>query len=137
MTIIFLVHFFYSTFSLKCSSLFPPGTNGGVTAVGLLASFLGGLTVGVAYYVTQLLLVGDLNMADSQWPIMVYAGMAGLLGSMLDSFLGAHMQYSGGNNTVSAYNTGAVPFSNILYYDFFSPFKTYYTMTFIQFFDIL
>ncbi|KAF3859667.1 hypothetical protein F7725_022066 [Dissostichus mawsoni] len=56
------------------------GTNGGVTAVGLLASFLGGLTVGVAYYVTQLLFVGDLNMADPQWPIMVYAGMAGLLG---------------------------------------------------------
>ncbi|XP_054480774.1 transmembrane protein 19 [Anoplopoma fimbria] len=73
----------------------PAGTNGGVTAVGLVASFLGGLAVGAAYYVTQLLMVEDLNLADPQWPIMVYGGVAGLLGSMLDSFLGAHMQYSG------------------------------------------
>ncbi|XP_031152804.1 transmembrane protein 19 [Sander lucioperca] len=73
----------------------PAGTNGGVTPVGLVASLLGGLVVGAAYYVTQLLLVGDLNLADPQWPIIVYGGVAGLLGSMLDSFLGAHMQYSG------------------------------------------
>ncbi|KAA8580396.1 transmembrane protein 19 [Etheostoma spectabile] len=73
----------------------PAGTNGGVTPVGLVASLLGGLVVGGAYYVTQLLLVGDLNLADPQWPIVVYGGVAGLLGSMLDSFLGAHMQYSG------------------------------------------
>lgn len=71
------------------------GTNGGVTPVGLVASFLGGLVVGAAYFLTQLLLVNDLNMADPQWPLVVYGGVAGLLGSMLDSFLGAHMQYSG------------------------------------------
>ncbi|XP_068443126.1 transmembrane protein 19 [Clinocottus analis] len=73
----------------------PAGTNGGVTPVGLVASFLGGLAVGVGYYATQLLMVDDLNMAPPQWPIMMYASMAGLLGSMLDSYLGAHMQYSG------------------------------------------
>ncbi|XP_034382606.1 transmembrane protein 19 isoform X2 [Cyclopterus lumpus] len=73
----------------------PVGTNGGVTPVGLVASLLGGLVVGVAYYATQLLLVDDLNMAHPQWPIVVYGGVAGLLGSLLDSFLGAHMQYSG------------------------------------------
>lgn len=78
----------------------PAGTNGGVTNVGLVASFLGGLTVGVAYYVTQLLLVNDLHLAGSQWPIMVYGGMAGLLGSMLDSFLGAQMQYSGFDSSI-------------------------------------
>lgn len=71
------------------------GTNGGVTPIGLVASFLGGLVVGVAYFVTQLLLVNDLHLADPQWPVIVYGGVAGLLGSMLDSFLGAHMQYSG------------------------------------------
>lgn len=60
-----------------------------------MASFLGGLVVGVAYFVTQLLLVSDLHMADPQWPIILYGGVAGLLGSLLDSFLGAHMQYSG------------------------------------------
>lgn len=73
----------------------PAGTNGGVTPVGLLASFLGGLAVGVAYFATQLLTVHDLQLSDPQWPVMLYAGVAGLLGSMLDSFLGAHMQYSG------------------------------------------
>ncbi|KAM6895380.1 transmembrane protein 19 [Xenentodon cancila] len=73
----------------------PTGTNGGVTPVGLIASFLGGAAVGVAYFVAQLLLVNNLQYADPQWPIIVYGGVAGLLGSMLDSFLGANMQYSG------------------------------------------
>uniref|UniRef100_A0A3B5M5Q7 Transmembrane protein 19 n=1 Tax=Xiphophorus couchianus TaxID=32473 RepID=A0A3B5M5Q7_9TELE len=71
-----------------------PATNGGVTPVGLAASFLGGATVGVAYFATQLLAVGDLPLADPQWPVVLYGGVAGLLGSMLDSLLGAHMQYS-------------------------------------------
>uniref|UniRef100_A0AAQ4PQX4 Transmembrane protein 19 n=1 Tax=Gasterosteus aculeatus aculeatus TaxID=481459 RepID=A0AAQ4PQX4_GASAC len=73
----------------------PAGTNGGVTTVGLVASFLGGLVVGGAYYATQLLLVNDLDLVNPQWPIVVYGGVAGLVGSLLDSFLGAHMQYSG------------------------------------------
>ncbi|XP_077956884.1 transmembrane protein 19 isoform X2 [Gasterosteus aculeatus] len=73
----------------------PAGTNGGVTTVGLVASFLGGLVVGGAYFATQLLLVNDLDLVNPQWPIVVYGGVAGLVGSLLDSFLGAHMQYSG------------------------------------------
>lgn len=73
----------------------PAGTNGGVTTVGLIASFLGGIAVGAAYYVAQILLVSDLHLADPQWPIMVYGGVAGLAGSVLDSYLGAYMQYSG------------------------------------------
>ncbi|XP_035473327.1 transmembrane protein 19 [Scophthalmus maximus] len=78
----------------------PAGTNGGVTPVGLVASFLGGLAVGVAYFATQLLMVNDLHLANPQWPIMVYGGVAGLVGSMLDSFLGAHMQYSGFDSSI-------------------------------------
>ncbi|CAB1421788.1 unnamed protein product [Pleuronectes platessa] len=78
----------------------PAGTNGGVTPVGLVASFLGGLAVGVAYFVTQLLTVSNLHLSDPQWPIMVYGGVAGLLGSMLDSFLGAHLQYSGFDSSI-------------------------------------
>uniref|UniRef100_A0A3Q3F7I4 Transmembrane protein 19 n=1 Tax=Labrus bergylta TaxID=56723 RepID=A0A3Q3F7I4_9LABR len=78
----------------------PAGTNGGVTPVGLAASFLGGVAVGAAYFLTQLLFVSDLHLADPQWPIMVYGGLAGLLGSMLDSFLGAHMQYSGFDSSI-------------------------------------
>ncbi|XP_049891900.1 transmembrane protein 19 [Epinephelus moara] len=78
----------------------PAGTNGGVTTVGLVASLLGGFAVGAAYYATQLLMVSDLHLADPQWPIMMYGGVAGLLGSMLDSFLGAHMQYSGFDSSI-------------------------------------
>ncbi|KAM9824790.1 transmembrane protein 19 [Neosynchiropus ocellatus] len=78
----------------------PAGTNGGVTAVGLFASFFGGLTVGVAYFMSQLLMVSNLHLADPQWPVVVYGGVAGLLGSMLDSFLGAHMQYSGFDSSI-------------------------------------
>ncbi|XP_060758769.1 transmembrane protein 19 isoform X2 [Neoarius graeffei] len=72
-----------------------PGTNGGVTVVGLVASLLGGATVGTAYFMSQLLLVSDLHLAAPQWPIVVYGTVAGLLGSLLDSLLGAVMQYSG------------------------------------------
>lgn len=88
--------------SLSGTVLFSPGTNGGVTPVGLVASFLGGAAVGVAYFVTQLVTVSDLHLADPQWPIVVYGGVAGLLGSLLDSFLGAHMQYSGRTTVVAA-----------------------------------
>lgn len=78
----------------------PAGTNGGVTTVGLVASFLGGLTVGGAYFLTQHLFVSDLHLADPQWPIFLYGGVAGLLGSLLDSFLGANMQYSGFDSSI-------------------------------------
>ncbi|XP_023682710.2 transmembrane protein 19 isoform X1 [Paramormyrops kingsleyae] len=73
----------------------PPGTNGGVTPVGLVASLLGGMTVGVAYFISQILFARDLNLAAPQWPIIVFGAAAGLTGSLLDSFLGASMQYSG------------------------------------------
>ncbi|KAI5094241.1 transmembrane protein 19 [Silurus meridionalis] len=73
----------------------PAGTNGGVTAVGVGASLLGGATVGMAYFISQLLLVSDLHQAAPQWPLVVYGATAGFLGSLLDSLLGAVMQYSG------------------------------------------
>ncbi|CAG5926792.1 unnamed protein product [Menidia menidia] len=76
------------------------GTNGGVTPVGLVASFLGGAAVGGAYFATQVLLISELHLADPQWPLVLYGGAAGLLGSLLDSFLGAHMQYSGFDSSI-------------------------------------
>ncbi|XP_053939598.1 transmembrane protein 19 isoform X2 [Cuculus canorus] len=73
----------------------PVGTNGGVTLVGLLSSFLGGMVVGIAYFLTQLIFVTDLEISAPQWPIIVFGAAAGLLGSIVDSYLGATMQYSG------------------------------------------
>ncbi len=54
--------------------------------------------MGTAYYFMQLLLVKDLHLAVLQWPIILYGAIAGLFGSLLDSFLGATMQYSGNLN---------------------------------------
>ncbi|OBS82259.1 hypothetical protein A6R68_23749 [Neotoma lepida] len=73
----------------------PSGTNGGVTVVGLASSLLGGACVGLAYFVTQLLFVNDLDISAPQWPIIAFGGLAGLLGSVVDSYLGATMQFSG------------------------------------------
>ncbi|XP_074936900.1 transmembrane protein 19 isoform X3 [Phalacrocorax aristotelis] len=73
----------------------PVGTNGAVTLVGLLSSCLGGMAVGIAYFITQLIFVTDLEVFAPQWPIIVFGAAAGLLGSIVDSYLGATMQYSG------------------------------------------
>lgn len=34
-------------------------------------------------------------MSPVQWPLIIYGGIAGLLGSLVDSLLGATLQYSG------------------------------------------
>ncbi|XP_027248188.1 transmembrane protein 19 isoform X3 [Cricetulus griseus] len=73
----------------------PVGTNGGVTVVGLASSLLGGTFVGLAYFLTQLVFVSDLDISAPQWPIIAFGGLAGLLGSVVDSYLGATMQFSG------------------------------------------
>ncbi|XP_030303724.1 transmembrane protein 19 isoform X1 [Calypte anna] len=73
----------------------PVGTNGGITLVGLLSSLLGGMAVGIAYFITQLIFVSDLEISAPQWPLIVFGAAAGLLGSIVDSYLGATMQYSG------------------------------------------
>ncbi|KAM4671780.1 transmembrane protein 19 isoform 3-T3 [Amazona ochrocephala] len=73
----------------------PVGTNGAITFVGLLSSLLGGMVVGIAYFITQLIFVTDLEVSAPQWPIIVFGAAAGLLGSIVDSYLGATMQYSG------------------------------------------
>uniref|UniRef100_A0A803VZW2 Transmembrane protein 19 n=1 Tax=Ficedula albicollis TaxID=59894 RepID=A0A803VZW2_FICAL len=78
----------------------PVGTNGAVTLVGLISSLLGGMTVGIAYFITQLIFVTDLEMSAPQWPIIVFGAAAGLLGSVVDSYLGATMQYSGFDQTI-------------------------------------
>jgi len=75
----------------------PRGTNGGVSVPGLIASLGGGMLVGVAYYLGVLLSAsgGDMARAPEQWRIILVGGLAGLLGSIIDSLLGASLQYSG------------------------------------------
>ena len=73
------------------------GTNGGVSALGTLASAFGGGSVGLAYYLCLLACAPPSLMAGapSQWRLIPLAALAGVLGSLIDSVLGATLQYSG------------------------------------------
>eukprot|EP00092_Neocalanus_flemingeri_P016637 GFUD01017998.1.p1 GENE.GFUD01017998.1~~GFUD01017998.1.p1 ORF type:complete len:333 (+),score=74.24 GFUD01017998.1:91-1089(+) len=75
----------------------PRGTNGGVTPVGLLSSFVGGLVIGVAYFVGVLMSAAsmDMEVAPNQILVILVGGLGGLGGSLLDSLLGASLQFSG------------------------------------------
>lgn len=73
----------------------PKGTNGGVSVPGLVASAAGGLLVGVVFFTTQWLLLGVATEATPQWIVLPLATVAGLIGSVIDSLLGATLQYSG------------------------------------------
>lgn len=75
----------------------PRGTNGGVSGIGLLVSFLGGVLIGVVHYLTNLYTIDTdvLRVSSAQWPLIVIGGVGGLVGSLIDSVIGATMQYSG------------------------------------------
>ena len=82
----------------------PKGTNGGVSAIGTFSSLCGGLTVGLAYWITWAVFASLRNDQEtstkivtlvSQLPVVLITGAAGLIGSFVDSILGAMVQYSG------------------------------------------
>lgn len=75
----------------------PPGTSGGVTVVGLMASLAGGLFIGAVAYMLFWLSGGEtsqpISLRDMHGTLLA-AGAAGILGSMLDSLMGATVQAS-------------------------------------------
>lgn len=75
----------------------PRGTNGGVSSWGLFMSFVGGIFIGIFYYIATLLFVDSESLLNSpvQFPVILIGGLAGLFGSIIDSFLGATCQFSG------------------------------------------
>lgn len=70
----------------------PRGTNGGVSLAGLAASSAGGAFIGLVYYITSLIFLWS---AELQWVALPVGLCAGLFGSVLDSVMGATLQYSG------------------------------------------
>ena len=101
----------------------PRGTNGGVTLLGLVSSALGGLVVGLAHYLGILLtsLQSDLTRAPSQLWVIFLGGLGGLLGSVVDSLLGATLQFSGRDRKtgkiVEVYAEGVEPISGTMILD--------------------
>merc|ERR1719412_2767976 len=95
----------------------PKGTNGGGTMEGPVASLVGGLVVGLAYYlgIAMAATQADLAMAPIQLTIILVGGMGGLLGSLLDSLIGASLQFSGKDvktgRIVEVPREGVVPIS--------------------------
>lgn len=72
------------------------GTNGGVTLQGLLAATAGGLTIGLTFNVVGLLTAEcSFDVALRQLLIIPISATSGLLGSLIDSLLGATLQFSG------------------------------------------
>ena len=86
------------------------GTNGGVTLLGLAASVAGGVFIGLVFYASGIVspsFVGPRRVAIQQWVCVLAGAGAGLLGSLLDSVLGATIQFTGYNR-----NTGKITGKN-------------------------
>ena len=74
------------------------GTNGGVTVAGFLASMAGGLFIGVVFYSAGVFSPsGNFAAAVPQWQLIPVGLAAGLVGSIIDSILGATVQFTGYN----------------------------------------
>ncbi|CAG8445510.1 6488_t:CDS:2 [Ambispora gerdemannii] len=67
----------------------PPGTNGGVSPLGLVASLFGGFVIGIVAFVS----LGLSGGCDRwMWELIPIASLAGFIGSLVDSVLGATVQ---------------------------------------------
>ncbi|KAM0856540.1 hypothetical protein ACQ4PT_049051 [Festuca glaucescens] len=72
------------------------GTNGGVTLQGLLAATAGGLTIGLTFVAVGLITAEcSFEVVLRQLLAIPISAAAGLLGSLIDSLLGATLQFSG------------------------------------------
>eukprot|EP00195_Chlamydomonas_chlamydogama_P001436 CAMPEP_0202920566 /NCGR_PEP_ID=MMETSP1392-20130828/76920_1 /ASSEMBLY_ACC=CAM_ASM_000868 /TAXON_ID=225041 /ORGANISM="Chlamydomonas chlamydogama, Strain SAG 11-48b" /LENGTH=573 /DNA_ID=CAMNT_0049614069 /DNA_START=234 /DNA_END=1955 /DNA_ORIENTATION=+ len=91
------------------------GTNGGVTLLGLSASIFGGMFIGLVFYVTALasptlwIFEQQQGLALQQWKLIPLGLMAGLVGSVLDSVLGATLQYTGYNRVTGTISSKPGP----------------------------
>ena len=83
--------------SIKTGRRVPPGTSGGVSGLGLGASLSGGLFIGAAAWMLLLAVPGQAApdavsaaLRPAAW--VGIAGLAGIIGSLVDSWIGATWQ---------------------------------------------
>mmetsp|Transcript_3887 Transcript_3887/g.9523 ORF Transcript_3887/g.9523 Transcript_3887/m.9523 type:complete len:287 (+) Transcript_3887:429-1289(+) len=71
----------------------PHGTNGGISVLGLTASAAGGLFIGLCFWLFGALL--GVHSRRENLLVIAIGCVGGFLGSLIDSLLGATVQYSG------------------------------------------
>lgn len=71
----------------------PIGTNGAISIAGLVAACAGGLLIGFGSLASFSLFTD--HSSSPQWPIVLFCLYGSLFGSVIDSILGATLQYSG------------------------------------------
>lgn len=70
----------------------PHGTNGGMSLLGTLASAMGGLFIGLLFWVFSFCLNMNNPQSTPQYPMIFVGLISGVMGSLLDSLLGALLQ---------------------------------------------
>ena len=74
----------------------PTGTNGGITMVGVACSVAGGTLLGLTHLLTLVVCCGGREVGWlTQLQLVPLGAISGLAGSLIDSALGATLQFSG------------------------------------------
>lgn len=79
----------------------PKGTNGGISFIGTISSILGGFSIGFSFFICSMIKDSNLAISTNQWIVILIATLSGLIGSLIDSLMGATIQYSGWDNDIS------------------------------------